>query len=118
MDSTKRDISVLEHIVKWCDDIVETHEYFGDTFEALQENKHYFKSVSMSLLQIGELVNHLSKELTEKYSNVIWRKIVGLRNMIVHGYGKLLFTIIWDVSHNQVLELKNQCSKIISEINI
>jgi len=116
MDKAPKTISLLEHIIKWCDEITEAHDYFGDNFEVFKDNIHYFKSVTMSLLQIGELVNHLPSHFTEKYSNVAWRKIIGLRNIIVHGYGILETKTIWESSHEHTIELQKQCNEIISEI--
>jgi len=116
MDKTKRKLSILEHIARWCDEIVDTHKSFGNDKSAFQQNKDYFKSISMSLLQIGELVSHLSANLTEKYTNVEWGKIVGLRNIIVHGYGILETEMLWVFSHNHTPELKRQCNEIINEI--
>ena len=117
MDRTKRDISLLEHIAKYCGEIIEEHKYFGDDYDVFQNDKPYFKSVAMDLLQIGELANHLSKELIKKYNKVAWEKIIGLRNIIVHGYGSLQFKKIWDTSHEDTFELQAYCLKIISEIN-
>jgi uncharacterized protein with HEPN domain len=73
--------------------------------------------VAMSLFQIGELANHLSKELTKDYSDVAWVKIVGLRNVIAHGYGTLTYPKVWDISDNYIQELKKRCTEIISEID-
>ena len=70
MDKVKRSISILEHIVKWCNQIPELHEYFGDDYEIFKTDGPYFKSVAMNLLQIGELINHLPASLTEKYSYI------------------------------------------------
>ena len=115
MDRTKRDIPLLEHIAKYCGEIADEHKYFGGNYEKFQSDKPYFKSVAMDLLQIGELANHLSKELIKKYNKVVWEKIIGLRNIIVHGYGSLQFKKIWDTSHEDATELQKYYLKIISE---
>ena len=116
MDKTKKDISVLEHIIKWCAEIPELHECFGDNYETFDAGGPYFKSVAMNLLQIGELVNHLSPKLTEKYSDISWVRIVGLRNIIVHGYGSLEAELLWNFSHDYTIELQKRCSEIIAEL--
>ena len=49
MDRTKRDVSLLEHIAKYCGEIMEGHKYFGDDYEIFRNNKPYFKSVAIAL---------------------------------------------------------------------
>jgi uncharacterized protein with HEPN domain len=115
MDRTQRDISVLEHIVKWCDEIAEAHVDFGDNYEVFQNNKHYFKSVAMSLLQIGELINHLSKDFQEKYPQIPYSGIISLRNVITHGYGSLVSSRLWETSHIYTIELQKQCLEILEK---
>jgi len=90
MDRTKRDVSLLKKIVKFCEEIEETHEKFGNTLNNFNGNKDYFKSVAMSLLQIGELVNHLSKEFRGKYNDVPYSLIVGLRNFGENLFDRLI----------------------------
>jgi uncharacterized protein with HEPN domain len=38
------------------------------------------------LMVIGEAASQLSRELRERSSEVPWRRIVGLRNRLVHAY--------------------------------
>ncbi|MDR0306610.1 MAG: DUF86 domain-containing protein [Chitinispirillales bacterium] len=113
MDKTKRNLSALEHIVKYCEEIEETHKKFGDKLETLKEDKDYFKSVTMSLFQIGELANHLSESFMNKYSDVPWKVIIGLRNIIAHGYGSLVYERVWDTSHEDAPILQKRCLEII-----
>jgi len=116
MDRTKKDISLLEHIIEHCSELAETRKLFGDNYEEFQKNKPYFKAVTMDLFQIGELANHLSEKLTEKYSDIAWVRIIGLRNIIAHGYGVLEISKIWEVCHKFAPELQKRCQEIIKEI--
>ena len=116
MDNQAKNVSILEHIIKYCDEIGETHKKFGDKLEILKEDKDYFKSISMSLFQIGELANHLSENFVDKYSNIPWKVIIGLRNIIAHGYGNLVYERIWDTSHADTAILQKRCQEIIKEI--
>ena len=35
---------------------------------------------------IGEAVNHIPSEILEKYPDVPWRDIIGMRNVLIHSY--------------------------------
>jgi len=115
MDKIKKDLSILEHIIKYCEEIEETHTKFGDKFDNFKDDKDYFKSISMSLLQIGELANHLSKKFQEKYKSIPYSGIISLRNIVAHGYGKLKAESIWQISHENTPELQKQCLEILKE---
>ncbi len=69
-----RDYSVLEHIVRYCDDIADTLNRFGDDYAIFQKDKDFKNSISMSTMQIGELTTHLSEE----FKNVLQRKFLGI----------------------------------------
>jgi uncharacterized protein with HEPN domain len=85
MDKTPKDISILKHIIEWCDDVAETHAKFGDNEQIFRDDKDYFRSISMCLLQIGELANHLSKNFQEKYTQFPCAGAISLRHIITHG---------------------------------
>ena len=116
MDRTQKDISILEHIKKHCSEIAETHEAFGDNYETFQKSKPYFKAIAMDLLQIGELTNHLSKKFQEKYKNIPYSAIISLRNIVVHGYGRLDIESMWATSHEDTPVLQKQCEEVLSKI--
>ena len=118
MDKTEKNISVLEHIIKWCAEIPELHKEFNDSYDTFKAGGSYFKSVAMNLLQIGELINNLSKDFQEKYSHIPYAGIVSLRNVIAHGYGTLEAEKLWIISHKDTIELQKQCTNIISEMKI
>jgi len=116
MDKTQKNASILKHIVRYCEEIKDAHNYFGNTYEEFQNNKHYFKSVAMSLLQIGELANHLSKEFQEKYKSIPYAGIISLRNIVAHGYGELKPENMWKISQINTSILQKQCQEILEEI--
>jgi hypothetical protein len=50
---TGGDIQHLQHIKTYCEDIAETITRFGGDYDTFAHDKDYFKSVSMSMMQIG-----------------------------------------------------------------
>jgi len=66
----------------------------------------------MSLLQIGELAHHLTTEFTVKNSVIPWKSIIGLRNVVVHGYGQLDAETVWATLTDDVPELYKQLKAI------
>ena len=64
---------------------------------------------------IGEAVRALSTELTQKHSEVDWKQIVGMRNILVHNYFSIDAAIVWAVIENDLPVLKQQINKLLDE---
>lgn len=85
----KKDLKVLNKILKHCNAIVEVTNKFK-TAEELEENQIELKSALFDLIQIGELIkNELSVEFVKNTVEISWLKIYNLRNRIVHGYANI-----------------------------
>jgi uncharacterized protein with HEPN domain len=48
-------------------------------------------------------------------SQVEWRKIAGLRDLVVHAYFKIDEQIVWDIIQNKLLDLQNKIEQIIAD---
>lgn len=110
----RTNLSVLEHIVEYCKDIAAARERFGDEYEFLQQDKDYRNTVSLSLLQIGELATHLTDDFRQATSaDIPWRDIKALRNIVAHAYGSIDLPTIWDVMQDDIPALQKFCDKTI-----
>jgi uncharacterized protein with HEPN domain len=47
-----------------------------------------------SLSQLGELASKADQELCEKFKDIPWQALRGIRNRIVHDYEGVKFTIL------------------------
>lgn len=61
---------------------------------------------------IGEACNHVDEEITSAFPQVEWRKIVGLRNLLVHEYFGVDVALVWDIIQHDLPELKQQLNEI------
>ncbi|MFC1529060.1 DUF86 domain-containing protein [Candidatus Latescibacterota bacterium] len=83
------------------------NDIFSDTIFA--------KAVLYSLLIIGEAASGISDEFREKHKNIDWRRIVGMRNRLVHGYFDINLDIVWDTVNIHIPELIQHLENIIEE---
>ena len=115
MNSNERNIDVLEHIIKYCDEIFKAQEYFGNSFEDFKVNTIYNNAVAMCILQIGELSGHLTDSFKELYSGVPWRNIKDMRNIMAHQYGDISVTTVWEAITEDVPVLRDYCITVLEK---
>ena len=95
------------------------YEYLGDRrdFFEYERNKQLRRAVERELEIIGEAVNHLLS-LNENIAIDNARRIVDLRNFVIHGYDKVDNVIIWGVISKDLPKLKKQVDKLMNEQTI
>ena len=109
IDAGSRDRSIIEHILGYCNDISTTHAEYGHSKEKFASSRTYQHAISMCILQIGELVKHLSPEFTQRYPAIDWRAAARARDSYAHHYGRVDLDIAWDTSTTVVEMLANFC---------
>ncbi len=105
----KSNKTILEHILLYCTEIQTTISRFGDDLNIFLDDKDYRKSVSLSILQIGELAGNLSEDYRNSTAEIPWRQIRGLRNVVAHSYGEVDFETIFEIAHENINDLKSFC---------
>jgi len=83
-----------------------------EEFSYYQQDKQLRRAIERELEIIGEAANkmlHIDPEI--KIDNA--RKIVDLRNWVIHGYDKVDDVIVWGILINHLPLLKDQVSELI-----
>jgi uncharacterized protein with HEPN domain len=65
---------------------------------------------------IGEAANHLTPHFKKLYSEIQWREIVDLRNLLIHEYFGIDTKIIWDIIKTDIVSLKPHIKEIIDQL--
>ena len=64
---------------------------------------------------IGEAVKNLPDDLLEKYPQIEWRSIAGLRDRLIHAYFGIDYEIVWDVIQNHLPKLADVVNEILKQ---
>ena len=108
-----RDRSILEHIVRYCDEVDETLRLFGRSEEAFNGSFVFRNAVSMPIMQIGELATKLTDEFIANTPEIPWKAIKGMRTFFAHQYGSINTGMIWKTAVDRIPELKENCLKLM-----
>jgi uncharacterized protein with HEPN domain len=87
----------------------------GLTFDQFAASRLVRDAVILNLQIIGEAASHVPADLRARYPEVHWRDMVGLRNVIAHGYFALDLATLWDIVQARVPELVPQVERILKE---
>ena len=87
----------------------------GYNFKQFCDDERTIDATIFAISQIGELVKNISKETMNRYNNIEWNMIKGLRNRIVHDYEGISLKSIWYVIENDLTELKEELQNMIDE---
>jgi len=69
----------------------------GLTYETFVKNEMVADAVLRNLEIIGEASGNIPEDTREKYPDIPWRRIIGLRNIAIHKYFGVDLAIIWEI---------------------
>ena len=109
MQVNARDLQILSKIVGYRNDIEHAHKEYNRDYAVFCSNPTYRNAVAMCLMQIGELTIKLSQEFKDGHTEIPWRAIRGMRNVVAHEYGNIDEETVWETAEGGTQELKEFC---------
>ncbi len=83
--------------------------------ETYLKNETLKRAFVRSIEVIGEASKKVSPDLKNRYPNIEWKAIAGMRDRLIHDYFGVDHDIVWDVIRNKIPDLHNTLLEILKQ---
>lgn len=113
----KRDVKVF------LEDILESIEKIEEYTANIDEDDFYENSIIQDAVLrrleiIGEAVKNILDDFREKYPDIPWKQIAGMRDVLIHAYFGVSLRRVWKVVEEDIQDLKFRILKILEELGV
>ena len=99
------------------DAIIKIERYISEmNFLKFKENDLVIDAVIRNLEIISEASTYIPENIRNKYPELPWKRIVGLRNIAIHGYFNVDLNLIWTIITKNIPEAKQIISKMQKDL--
>lgn len=109
----KRDSVYLRHTQ---DAISKIESYVSVGRDVFITTSHWQDAVVRQLEIIGEATKRISDELRSKHTDIPWRRIAGMRDVLIHDYLGVDLSAVWEVTQHDLPQLKQKIEVILKKL--
>jgi uncharacterized protein with HEPN domain len=89
----------------------------GVVFEDLEEDIEKQYALQRAFEIIGEATKPLNRDLRERYADVPWADMAGMRDVITHQYFAVQLETVWRTVRKRFPQLQERLQRILDEID-
>lgn len=85
----------------------------GMTFEEFKQDDKTIDAVIRNFTVIGEAARHVPREIEERYPELPWTEMPGMRHILVHEYFGVSLPTIWHTIQNDLPPLVPKLKEVL-----
>ena len=106
-------IFFLNHILE---NIVKAESFSkGMTKEELSKNEFAQYAIVRAIEVIGEAAKNLPDSFKKEHPKIVWKDIIGTRDIMIHKYFGVDLNIVWDILSIGLPDLKKKINALLKE---
>ncbi len=107
----RRDEQIIKKILAEIQIVGELLQGFSE--KQFMEDERTARAVCMTLINIGELIKNVTPELRERYREIPWRAVAGMRDVTAHKYQTLHKDDVFHTCAEDIPKLREQLAHIL-----
>ena len=111
---SKRDWRLFINDILECIERIEKY-VSGLSYDDFIKDDKTKDAVVRNLEIIGEAANQIPMDIRERYKDIPWAQIVGLRHRLIHGYFVIDYDIVWNIISKEIPDLKIKIKEIFKD---
>jgi uncharacterized protein with HEPN domain len=106
-----RELLYLQHVLEA---IGKIERYIVVGHEEFMAASHWQDAVIRQLGIIGEAIKRISPEILQRRSDIPWRRIAGMRDVLIHDYMGVDLEAVWRVTQDDLARLRQAVEELLS----
>lgn len=112
-----RERDYRDYVQDIVDSIDETDEFSkGMTFEDFLKDRKTVNAVIRSIDVMGEAAKNIPQSLKDKYPDVPWKKMAGMRDKLIHEYSGVDLEIVWQAIKKELPSVRPSVVQVLEEL--
>lgn len=104
-------VDILEHARR-------VQRYAAEGHEAYEASTMIQDAILRNLEVIGEAAKGIDEEHRRRWPDVPWRRMAGLRDILIHAYRDVDVDAVWEASQDSVPDLIPRIEAILRELGV
>ena len=84
--------------------------------EDFKKNEMAFYATMRALEIIGEAIKHIPDDVRVRYPQIPWRKISGMRDVLIHDYFGIDIEVVWKTIKERMPEVKPLFEELLRKL--
>jgi uncharacterized protein with HEPN domain len=104
-----------DYITDILNSIDEINEFTADMdYEIFSLDKKTINAVIRSLEVMGEAAVKIPQDIRERFAEIPWKRMAGMRNKLIHEYFGVDIELVWEVCKNEVPPLRPLLERMLT----
>ena len=87
----------------------------GVSYKRFLKDRKLMRAVERSVELIGEAARRVSPSRQAAHTDIPWRRIIGLRNILAHEYGRVDYEMLYKSAAEDVPELIRLLARVVKD---